>query len=131
MAKAKKLDSSIDLHSLTSVPFADLPPTSALATQIAVSAPAVAVRATSVDAGRTASRMGFATMTATSNGHPETATDHDDPVNAKLRAAEAMKIAQQAHIDAQNEDKRLRSIADARIVTQQSAVSTIRCPLLG
>ncbi|ORX35073.1 hypothetical protein BD324DRAFT_116597 [Kockovaella imperatae] len=136
LTKARKLSVEVDLESVTGPPLsAHPPPSSALAAQIAVSAPAAAVRATSVEAGRTAARTTFPPMTAI---HPPNGIQSqrieaaEDPVQAKLRAAEEMRRAQQAHIEAQNDpNKRRPSVAGGSLGahnTSQGQSQTIILP---
>jgi hypothetical protein len=91
-------------------------PTSAMAAHIAISAPAAAVRATADDSRAQQSAGGVQASA------PHQVVTHyvlpqdgqPTAVTATLQAAEHMRMAQQAHIDAQNEEFRRRAAADSQ-----------------
>ncbi len=102
-------------------------PTSAMATCIAVSAPAAAVRASSVDVSsqRTAglaklSSMAHAAQAPVNGSTHETGFEAPPTaVTAQLQAADAMRQSQQAHIDAQREEyKRSQVQAQNELMNQ-------------
>jgi len=86
------------LRPTTTVPSTAMPPTSALAAKIAVSNPADAVRASSIDP----LRQGANAMTD---------EEARPPITATLRQADEMRRMQQATIEAHQLDERRRSLA--------------------
>ena len=108
-------------------------PTSAMATRIAISAPAAAVRASSIDAhgqrtagllsndpsGQTGQKDAAVLYNQRRADPPETA------VTARLQAADAMRRAQQAHIDAQQEEVKRRHQQTGSMGPSVSLIVTI------
>ena len=94
-----------------------MPPTSALAARIAVSNSTDAVRAGSVTVDT--SRAGFAQ--AHEEGHP--------PITAALRAADELRRAQQATIEAAQNDERRRSLVAQNLHTAQGQMAGVRLAL--
>ena len=95
-------------------------PTSAMAAHIAISAPAAAVRAASIDHGGAIppKRVG------TPGINQDRSSDAGDfEVTARLRAAEEMRKAQRAHINAQNESARRGTPEPSTMTVQQQIVS--------
>ena len=100
-------------------PITAIQPTSALAAHIAISAPAAAVRAASVDHGGAVSARGAGTPGLNADGGSDAG---ERAVDARLRVAEEMRKAQRAHIMAQNESAR-RGTPEPSMTVHQQTVS--------
>jgi hypothetical protein len=114
-------------------PSTAVPPSSAMAARIAISAPAVAVRASSSDpSGQRVAFDRSRNGASTEEGNVIVVLPSDGPpsnVTAQLQAAEHMRLSQQMQIDAQNEANRRRQ-AEARngmILQNVCTSSRLRC----
>lgn len=124
LVKQKLLKSPLLAQKASAVSRSATQPTSAMATRIAVSAPAEAVRASSVDhtGQRNAAllKAPFTAQTAhlSANIHTNGSEPPPNAVTAQLQAAERMRKAQQAHIDAQQEEYKRRQLNANGVIPQ-------------